>query len=57
MGVDPEQALRMTCEKFRRRFSSMEAAAAAEGRDLESMSIDDMEALWRLAKDEERGES
>lgn len=54
MGIDPEQALRGTCEKFRRRFAEMERAAAAEGRDLASMDLDEMEALWRLAKEGER---
>ncbi|MDO8963667.1 MAG: nucleoside triphosphate pyrophosphohydrolase [Coriobacteriia bacterium] len=54
MGVDPEQALRGTCEKFKRRFADMERSAAAEGRTLEEMHIDDMEALWRRAKEGER---
>lgn len=54
MDVDPEEALRGTCEKFRRRWSSMEAAAAADGRDLAGMDIDEMEALWRRAKEGER---
>ncbi len=55
MGVDPEEALRGTCEKFRRRFADMERAAAAEGHDLAGLGIDEMEALWRLAKEGERG--
>lgn len=54
MGIDAEQALRGTCEKFRRRFSEMERTAAAEGRDLAAMELDDMEALWRRAKEGER---
>ncbi|HEY5278086.1 MAG TPA: nucleoside triphosphate pyrophosphohydrolase [Coriobacteriia bacterium] len=54
MGIDPEQALRMTCAKFIRRFSFMELAAASEGRDLEDMGIDEQEALWRQAKEGER---
>lgn len=54
MGVDPEQALRGTCAKFERRFAEMERVAAAEGRELAGMGIDDMEALWRRAKEGER---
>jgi tetrapyrrole methylase family protein/MazG family protein len=54
MGVDSEQALRGTCAKFIRRFSEMERFAAEQGRSLEEMSIDDMEALWRRAKEGER---
>jgi tetrapyrrole methylase family protein/MazG family protein len=54
MGIDPEQALRMTCAKFTRRFSQMERAAAEAGRDLADMGIDEQEALWRQAKEGER---
>jgi tetrapyrrole methylase family protein/MazG family protein len=54
MGVDPEQALRGTCAKFIRRFSVMERVATEQGQDLAEMGIEDMEALWRRAKDEER---
>jgi len=53
MGIDPEQALRMTCAKFIRRFTSMERAAAESGRDLAEMTIDEQEALWRQAKEGE----
>ena len=55
MGVDAETALRQTCRKFIRRFGEMERLAADEGNDLAAMDIDGMEALWRLAKDAERG--
>ena len=54
MKVDPEQALRGTCTKFMRRFAAMERAASEEGRELEHMDIDEMEALWRRAKEAER---
>jgi tetrapyrrole methylase family protein/MazG family protein len=54
MGIDPEQALRSTCAKFIRRFTEMERVATGEGRDLADMDIQDMEALWRRAKEGER---
>ena len=54
MGLDPEQALRMTCAKFIRRFSAMERFAADEGRALADMGIDEQEALWRRAKEGEK---
>lgn len=54
MGIDPEQALRMTCAKFIRRFSAMEGMAAEEGRDLAQLGIDEQEALWRRAKEGEK---
>jgi tetrapyrrole methylase family protein/MazG family protein len=55
LKVDPEQALRATCDKFQRRFSHMEASAAGSGVDLSAMELDEMEALWRRAKQDERG--
>lgn len=53
MGVDPEQALRSTCTKFVRRFTEMERIAGEQGLDLAEMGIEDMEALWRRAKEGE----
>lgn len=57
MGVDPEMALRGTCAKFIRRFRHMERTAAERGDDLAAMGIDDMETLWRHAKEDERATS
>jgi tetrapyrrole methylase family protein/MazG family protein len=57
LKVDPEQALRATCDKFRRRFGQMEQEAVARGEDLGEMSTEEMEALWRLAKETERGDA
>jgi len=54
MGVDPEQALRGACAKFTRRFADMERVSTEMGQDLAEMGIQDMEALWRRAKERER---
>lgn len=54
MGLDPEQALRVACAKFIRRFKQMERTAASEGLDLADMDIRAQEALWRRAKEGER---
>jgi MazG family protein len=54
MEIDPEAALRATNAKFERRFRSIEAAAAREGRTPSAMSLDELEALWAQAKAEER---
>jgi ATP diphosphatase len=48
--VNPETALRRTDDKFRRRFAHIEARAAAAGRDLASVGLDQMEAWWVEAK-------
>jgi len=48
--VDPEQALRRTNAKFRRRFEYIERKLAERGRKLEDSNIGEMEALWQEAK-------
>jgi ATP diphosphatase len=53
VGTDPEHALRGTNAKFERRFSHIERALAAQGRSLESASLDEMEVLWNEAKRKE----
>jgi MazG family protein len=51
--VDPEQALRKTNAKFRRRFAHVEAGVQASGKQLKEASLDEMEALWQEAKGRE----
>ena len=50
LKVDPEQALRRTNAKFRRRFGYVEARLAGRGRRLADSHIDEMEELWQEAK-------
>jgi MazG family protein len=47
LKVDPEQALRRTNAKFRRRFSHVEQGL---GKPLQEATIAEMEALWQAAK-------
>ncbi len=54
LGVDPEVALRRTNDKFTRRFNFVEASAEQGGKELSNMSLEDMDALWNKAKQEER---
>lgn len=49
-GVDPEQAAHAACEKFIRRFSAMETAAANDGTALEQCTLEQMLTLWQQAK-------
>jgi len=51
--VDPEQALRKTNAKFRRRFGFVEAKLADRGVRLRDSNIDEMESLWQQAKSQE----
>jgi MazG family protein len=48
--VDPEQALRGSNAKFRKRFGHIERRLAEQGKSLEQASIDEMETLWQEAK-------
>ncbi len=50
LDVDPEAATRGANAKFERRFRAMEADAAASGRDMKAMSLDELEALWVASK-------
>ena len=50
LQVDPEGALERTNQKFIRRFQLMEAAAAADGRSLHNMSLQEMDELWNKSK-------
>ena len=50
-GIDPEEALHGTCEKFIRRFRAMESAAAESGRALSDLTLEEMTALWNGAKE------
>lgn len=49
-GVDPEQAAHAACEKFIRRFSAMEAAAADSGVPLKQRTLAQMQPLWQQVK-------
>ena len=49
-GIDPEDALRGTVNKFMKRFRYIESAAAGEGRQLTSMTLEEMDMLWEESK-------
>ncbi|MCL1797686.1 MAG: nucleoside triphosphate pyrophosphohydrolase [Eggerthellaceae bacterium] len=53
MGINAESALRASCVKFRRRWAFIEGAAWAQGKEVEELSLDEMEALWTEAKSHE----
>lgn len=52
--ADPEQALRGTNTKFRRRFNHIEQVLDAEDETLEAASLERMEEIWQAAKAIER---
>lgn len=49
-SIDPEQAAHAACEKFIRRFSAMETAAANDGTALEQCTLAQMLTFWQQAK-------
>lgn len=51
--VNPDNALERTNNKFIRRFNRIEEEARAQGRELGSLSLEEMEAIWQEAKDTE----
>jgi ATP diphosphatase len=52
--ADPEDALRGTNTKFRRRFSYIETELQKSGETLEAATLERMEELWQAAKKGER---
>ena len=50
LKLDPEEALRGTTKRFRRRFEAMEAQARREGRALDTLTLDEWLRWWDAAK-------
>lgn len=53
LKVDPEQALRGTNSKFRRRFGHVETGLEAQGKSPKEATVEEMERLWQDAKGQE----
>lgn len=53
-GIDPEEALAGTCEKFIRRFSGVEQTALARGTAMDRLSVEELMVLWNQVKKTER---
>lgn len=54
VDVDPENALEKTNKKFMRRFMQMEKMAKEKGLAIDNMNLEEMDALWNKAKEQER---
>jgi MazG family protein len=50
LGVDAELALRAACERFRARFTRLEALARSRGKSLADCAPGDLASLWREAR-------
>ena len=51
LKVDPEDALNGATDKFIGRFRNVEAQAAAQGKAMEDMGLEELDALWERAKE------
>jgi MazG family protein len=49
-GIDPETALERTNRKFISRFNYLEAQTIKKGRNLRTMTLDEMNVIWEEAK-------
>jgi XTP/dITP diphosphohydrolase len=49
-GVNPENALERTNQKFTKRFNYLESQTMGVGRSLKEMSLEEMDVIWEEAK-------
>ena len=54
LNVNPEEALQSTNRKFMSRFEAMEAYVREHGRNLDQLTLEEMDQLWDEAKAAER---
>ncbi len=53
VGINPEDALEKTNQKFTKRFTSMEKLIIAEGKNISDMPLSEMDVYWERAKKRE----
>lgn len=55
LAVDPESALRQANHKFETRFADMEQQLGGAAEGFKALSEDELDQLWRVAKENSRG--
>ena len=55
LKIDAEEALRLANQRFYRRFSHMEKLAKERGTPLNTLHLEQLDALWNEAKKQEKG--
>lgn len=55
--VNPESALERTNKKFIKRFQYIESKAKKSNRSIQNLTLDEMEAYWKQAKDQSNSDS
>ncbi len=53
LGIDPEQALRRSNEKFYRRFTGIEQELQRRGSSVQEATLEEMDAIWEKVKKRE----
>ena len=48
--IEPEDVIRKTNLKFEKRFKDMENLSKGRGKNLDDMSLEEMEQLWQEVK-------
>jgi tetrapyrrole methylase family protein / MazG family protein len=54
LKIDADEALQVSTSKFIKRFQTMEERIQSDGKELTSMTLDEMDAYWERAKSEEK---
>ncbi|ADU28349.1 nucleoside triphosphate pyrophosphohydrolase [Evansella cellulosilytica] len=52
-GIDPEEALRQTNDKFTQRFQYIEQKLKSQGKNIKEQSLEALDAIWNEAKTRE----
>jgi tetrapyrrole methylase family protein/MazG family protein len=50
LKISPEESIRSSCVKFKKRFKKVEQICAKAGKNIEDCNMDEMEAAWQEAK-------
>lgn len=50
LNIDPDAALNMVCDKFRKRFMIMEELARNEGKSISDYTLEELDSFWAVAK-------
>jgi len=57
LNIDPEEALRSANSKFTRRFRFIETELKKRGKSPEQSDLNEMDALWDAAKEQEKSKA
>ena len=53
LHIDAENAIERTNKKFIQRFTAMEAKAFQQGKALQEMTLEEMDAIWNSIKQQQ----